>query len=599
MDTSDSEHFESADEEVSNKEDSGNRQKTKNLNISLEKTVQNLNVISNKNDELKKKEISRLISRYTANNNKIEEKNEFILEETSKLKIEECKSDENIVGVNKCEKINEKLNQSEGSFLCFNSSKCIVQDNEKYTKSIRSENKFKVSTKQSQNDEDSRNISGRDFDDFSNACINSANVQFKNIDAKMENHFVAAVKKSPLQQCWEPETNYFPKKKEVIKNIEIDEPKNVWKNDDEFKNMWKNNEWEPFDDMKSIQTNSDQTLNSSAIKNESTTSVWGGWGNWDLSSVLSTATASVSTISSRVTLGLSTVLESSIGVPDPEELAKQYTKENKQEDSLNKLDEPTNEASTGIGIDLGNFVSGVSHITKFVEKTGSKVIAGGLDTLETIGKKTMEVLQENDPGLKKKRTLLKFDHNKPTLSQILREAKEKAEQENEVLEKKHIVKKLNYETLFDDCQGLVHLEALEMLSKQCVIKLQSVMESLRENELVEMQETMDQVKELCALPEDDEEGVIDSSNVKEKIGTAVSEMNIPISYGKLLTALDEVIEWMDTYNFDINEKDIHEKAIESLAYLTALAVEQYHKAGELLLTKEHRSTVDEADSLVQ
>jgi len=38
-----------------------------------------------------------------------------------------------------------------------------------------------------------------------------------------------------------------------------------------------------------------------------------------------------------------------------------------------------------------------------------------LDTLETIGKKTMEVLQEGDPGLKKKRALFS---GKPVLSQV-------------------------------------------------------------------------------------------------------------------------------------------------------------------------------------
>ena len=54
-------------------------------------------------------------------------------------------------------------------------------------------------------------------------------------------------------------------------------------------------------------------------------------------------------------------------------------------------------------------------------------MSGGLDTLEAIGKKTMEVLQEGDPGLKKKRAFFINESDKPNLSQILREAKEKAE----------------------------------------------------------------------------------------------------------------------------------------------------------------------------
>ena len=63
------------------------------------------------------------------------------------------------------------------------------------------------------------------------------------------------------------------------------------------------------------------------------------------------------------------------------------------------------EAESSSLFGFSNLISGVSSITKLVETTGNKVLTGGLDTLETIGKKTMEVLQEGDPGLKKKRAL--------------------------------------------------------------------------------------------------------------------------------------------------------------------------------------------------
>lgn len=61
---------------------------------------------------------------------------------------------------------------------------------------------------------------------------------------------------------------------------------------------------------------------------------------------------------------------------------------------------------------FGSLVSGVSLL-------GSSVINRGLDTLETLGKKTMEVLQEGDPGLKKKRAMLFADQDKPVLSQVI------------------------------------------------------------------------------------------------------------------------------------------------------------------------------------
>jgi hypothetical protein len=50
-----------------------------------------------------------------------------------------------------------------------------------------------------------------------------------------------------------------------------------------------------------------------------------GWGTWG-SSLLSTATASVSTLTSHVSQGISTVMDSvegGLGAPDPEELARQ------------------------------------------------------------------------------------------------------------------------------------------------------------------------------------------------------------------------------------------------------------------------------------
>lgn len=65
------------------------------------------------------------------------------------------------------------------------------------------------------------------------------------------------------------------------------------------------------------------------------------------------------------------------------------------------------------------FLNNVSQITKIVESTGSKIISGGLDTLETVGKKTLEVLQEGDPGFRKKRALF-FQNKKINLSQASR-----------------------------------------------------------------------------------------------------------------------------------------------------------------------------------
>ncbi|KAJ8922724.1 hypothetical protein NQ315_007759 [Exocentrus adspersus] len=361
---------------------------------------------------------------------------------------------------------------------------------------------------------------------------------------------------------------------------------------------WSNEGWEIWEsDSKEIMIpNPAKTDNQSNLDPK-----WKGWSNWGVSSILSTATQSVSTLTSSVSQGLSTVastIESSIGAPEPAELALSNRAEKKSLPAEITSSDHNNKNSMGFGLsNIGSLVSGVS---KLVESTSTKVISGGLDTLETIGKKTMEVIQEGDPGLKKKRAFLNLEGEKPVLSQVLREAKEKAEQENKARQEKHFAKKVNYESIFDDHQGLVHLEALEMLSKQCDMKLQLLFESSSGDALMEIQETLAQVKELCELPNEEDEEQLSLEELKERLASAVKELDVNITYDRLISMWEETECWLNNVNLSIcDENELHQQAVETLAQLTAIAVEQFHKAGELLLIKDHHSTADEADSLVQ
>lgn len=203
-------------------------------------------------------------------------------------------------------------------------------------------------------------------------------------------------------------------------------------------------------------------------------------------------------------------------------------------DTESKIQEQENQSYSSFG--FGNLLSGVSSITKLVESTGSKVMTGGLDTLEAIGKKTMEVLQDGDPGLKKKRAFFMNDPDKPILSQILREAKEKAENEEKTLEERQLSRKIHFESLFDDYQGLVHLEALEMLSKQSNMKIQQHLIELNTNDLTSVQETLEEIKELCELDgnEDDEDDEKKSDgNLRNRLKNACHDLGVNITYEKL------------------------------------------------------------------
>ncbi|KAG5324590.1 F1142 protein, partial [Acromyrmex heyeri] len=355
-------------------------------------------------------------------------------------------------------------------------------------------------------------------------------------------------------------------------------------------------------------------------KDEDSLGNWGSWGNWGVTSLINTATASVSTLTNHVSQGL-TLLEGTI-VQDPTELERIKQNAVPETDGA-QLEIQEQESRSFSSFGFGNLISGVSSITKLVESTGSKVMTGGLDTLEAIGKKTMEVLQEGDPGLKKKRAFFMNEPEKPNLSQILREAKEKAETEEKTIEERELARKVHYESLFDDYQGLVHLEALEMLSKQSNIKIQQYLIELDTNDLTSVQETLEEIKELCDLGDEDDDEDKNDKDLKNRLKNACHDLGVDITYEKLydvrkyisikikrllfIVMMKTILYfqvWTETENYLASsttrtDQEIFQNAISTLAQFTALSVERFHKTAELLLIKERRSTVNEADALVQ
>ncbi|KAL7981694.1 hypothetical protein Chor_010889 [Crotalus horridus] len=136
---------------------------------------------------------------------------------------------------------------------------------------------------------------------------------------------------------------------------------------------------------------------------------------------------------------------------EPEVGAEGLNKENVEEDPQQNLEE---------NVTLSSSPSG---------SRGVLVLTGGLDALEFIGKKTMNVLAEGDPGFKKTKILME---RTVSLSQLLREAKEKEKQRLA----QHVTMEptAHYGVLFDEFQGLSHLEALEILSNESEAKSQEV-----------------------------------------------------------------------------------------------------------------------------
>ncbi|XP_016926115.4 protein FAM114A2 [Drosophila suzukii] len=325
-------------------------------------------------------------------------------------------------------------------------------------------------------------------------------------------------------------------------------------------------------------------------------SSWGLWGG-KLSSVLSTATEGLGTISSQVNQGLNQI----IGVPDPEELARINVAEKAEkaakEPPVEKEKTPEevipDESETAPAFGLG-----------FVTNLGSKVINTGLDTLEGIGKKTMTILQDNDPKLMNKRKLLGLETNSPNLSAVLLEAKKDADQMEQSMQQLQLERQkaqLRFEVLFEHYCGLVHFEALEILSKESHLKLDNLLEAVSGNALAELQETINEVKELLELEDLDveSEGDYEAQELSERLAATIKDAELGIQFDDIAKHWSQSLEWLNSEEATSGDlEQAYAKSIHALSEACALEMCKLHKIAELLLVKPHHSTANEVDGVV-
>ncbi|XP_072302073.1 protein FAM114A2 [Eucyclogobius newberryi] len=330
-------------------------------------------------------------------------------------------------------------------------------------------------------------------------------------------------------------------------------------------------------------------------KSESTVAQggWGYWGNWG-KSILSTATATVATVGQGLTQAIEKA-ETSLGIPSPTEVSAQVKEEQKQQvESSAEPDGASAEASSPVLGAMGMF----SSLSSVVQTTGKTVLTGGLDALEFIGKKTMDVIAEGDPGFKKTKGLM---HRNATLSQVLREAKEREQLQSTDAESdadgKHVA---HYGMLFDEYQGLSHLEALEILSRESEAKVKSVLTTLSGDEVMDLRKELEEIKEAFSLMEFDDEDVDekkdeDGSEFENELTEALGGLNISATANKLAKACRSTCAQITAINDpekqeDENEEskvisieEVHAAAIRTLAELTARSIELFHKLAEMIL----------------
>ncbi|XP_068187322.1 protein FAM114A2 [Antennarius striatus] len=307
---------------------------------------------------------------------------------------------------------------------------------------------------------------------------------------------------------------------------------------------------------------------------------WGSWGNWG-KSILSTASATAATVGQ----GLSQVIEkaeSSLGIPTPTELSAQVGQE--QVEGAEASDGPP-----AVGGAMGMLTS----LSSVVQSTGRTVITGGLDALEFIGKKTMDAIAEGDPGFRRTKGLM-VRH--ATLSQVLREAKEreelqKAEEEESEVEPKAVA---HYGMFFDEFQGLSHLEALEILSRESEAKVRSVLTTLSGDQQVRLRAELQLLQDSFSLVDFDEEEVEKkgegSSDFEGGLTAALEGLGAGAPCDGLVQAWRDACSQITALTTPQGEEagasveEVHGAAIRALAQLTARSIQMFHKLAENILS---------------
>uniref|UniRef100_A0A8C0IV15 Family with sequence similarity 114 member A1 n=1 Tax=Chelonoidis abingdonii TaxID=106734 RepID=A0A8C0IV15_CHEAB len=345
---------------------------------------------------------------------------------------------------------------------------------------------------------------------------------------------------------------------------------------------------------------------------------WGAWGSWG-KSLLSTASATVGKCST--TEGCARALggrNRASPCASPRSLAGAPGRWNGASPMVEKLSGVKNSKSLSAEPVFFNIKCKENNYTALFYVQGKSVLTGGLDALEFIGKKTMNVLAESDPGFKKTKILME---RTVSLSQLLREAKEKEKQR--LAQQVTVERTAHYGLLFDEFQGLSHLEALEILSNESEAKVQySFLTSLNGEQLETVKNDLIAIKEIFIPKESNNEEDQEEKGMEEEFVSMLTELlfelHVAATPDKLNKARKKAHDWLKETNFstslDLEEKpeenkedeqkteqgegdggdkteekknktveEVYMLSIESLAEITARCIEQLHKVAELIL----------------
>ncbi|XP_030779019.1 protein NOXP20 isoform X2 [Rhinopithecus roxellana] len=224
---------------------------------------------------------------------------------------------------------------------------------------------------------------------------------------------------------------------------------------------------------------------------------------------------------------------------------------------------------------------------------------------------------------------------------MLREAKEKEKQR--LAQQLTMERTAHYGMLFDEYQGLSHLEALEILSNESESKVQSFLASLDGKKLELLKNDLISIKDIFAAKELENEESQEEQGSEEKgeefartLTELLFELHVAATPDKLNKAMKKAHDWVEEDQTvvsvdvakeseeetkkegkeekpqDLQEDKKEEKrtktieevymlSIESLAEVTARCIEQLHKVAELILhgQEEEKPAQDQAKVLIK
>ncbi|CAF0847718.1 unnamed protein product [Brachionus calyciflorus] len=311
-------------------------------------------------------------------------------------------------------------------------------------------------------------------------------------------------------------------------------------------------------------------------------------------------------LTSQLGEGLNTVLntvEAGIGAPDPYELAAKVSTQEKteKEENSNKKDNWSFDSNETEWFSLPK----IQNITP-------SLVNSGLDVLEAVGKKTIGLINDKDPNLQQTRSILtKVPSNlvsmqkQPSLSELLRETKSNDlnKQNDDSFNNRISLKKIKektFDSLFDELNGKLHMEALEILSREMSVKIEmSLLEKRLSNKKSEQFSELDENFDAKNLDDDCDyldyldESLLQSNPIRN-LDESFNENNFKLVLNNYIENLnivniqiDKIQQVLFSFASNIesfeNYQEIKEKSMEFFASVSAGIAELCHKAFQSMI----------------